>query len=242
MSRHVTSCHVKPRHITSFHVMPSHATACYVTSCHVKSRHVTYCHVLTRPVTSCHVISCHVMSSHVTSGHVTSCHVMSRPVTSCHVGCPEGCRYHTASADRRVTCWIYFFTTRNPALWPTSRASIPESPITCCLRRPSNFHLPRSTFLLFEVVTWRNWITSGCRTSFYDVHSQRILWTMSTYSSTNWAAVLDRLAPIRTTKKRIGNRRSPDLSGAARKANQHRRACERRYRKSGSDDDRKRYD
>ena len=54
-------------------------------------------------------------------------------------------------------------------------------------------------------------------------------------------AVLDRLAPIRTTKKRISKRRSPDLLGAARKAKQHRRACERRYRKSGSDDDRKRH-
>ena len=54
-------------------------------------------------------------------------------------------------------------------------------------------------------------------------------------------AVLDRLARIRTTKKRISKRRSPDLSGAARKAKQHRRACERQYRKSSSDEDRKRY-
>ena len=86
------------RHATSFHVMPRHATQCHVMPCHVMSRHVTSCHVQTRPVTSCHVISCHVMPRHVTSRHVTSCHVMSCFVTSCHVGCPEGCRYHTASA------------------------------------------------------------------------------------------------------------------------------------------------
>ena len=68
MSRHATSSHVMSRHFTSFHVMPRH----------VMSRHVTSSHVMSRPV--------------------TSCHVLSRPVTSCHVGCPEGCRYHTASA------------------------------------------------------------------------------------------------------------------------------------------------
>ena len=59
-------------------VSPQTSTACHVMSSHVKS-----CHVIPRCVSSC---------------HVTSCHVVSRPVMSCHVGCPEGCRFHTASA------------------------------------------------------------------------------------------------------------------------------------------------
>ena len=118
LSHPVTSCrvtfrHVMPRHVKSCHVMSRHTTSCHamsrhVTSCHVMSRHVTLYHAMSRHVTSCHVTSCHVMSSHVkschvmprcvTSCHVTSCHVVSRPVMSCHVGCPEGCRFHTASA------------------------------------------------------------------------------------------------------------------------------------------------
>ena len=121
MSHHVTSCHschVMPRHATSCHTMSHHVTPCHVTSCHALSRHVTLCNAMSRHVTSCHVTSCHVMSRHVTSCHVLSrlatlchimprhfmsrrvtlCHVLSRPVTSCHVGCPEGCRFHTASA------------------------------------------------------------------------------------------------------------------------------------------------
>ena len=105
-SRHATSCHVMPRHVPFCHTMSRHVTSCHVTSCtscHVMSRHVTYCHVMPRCVTSCHVTSCHVGSR-----HVTSCHVMSRPVTSCHVGCPEGCRFHTAS----VVYYLVFIGTR----------------------------------------------------------------------------------------------------------------------------------
>ena len=108
MAHHVTSCHVMSRHVSSCHVRSCHVTSRYGTSCHVMSRHATSCHVMPRQATSCHVISYHVMSRlimprhvtscHVTSRHATSCHVLSRPVTSCHVGCPEACRYHTASA------------------------------------------------------------------------------------------------------------------------------------------------
>ena len=132
-SCHVTSCHIMPSHATLCHVMPCHVKSCHVmprhvTSCHAMSRHVTpwrvmsthvtYCHVLSRHVTSCHfllprqVTSCHVTSCHVVSRHATSCpvtlwHVMSRPVTSCHVGCPEGCRYHTASAVYNLVFFIF---------------------------------------------------------------------------------------------------------------------------------------
>ena len=120
MSRHVTSCHVMSRHVT-----PRHVTSCHVMSCHVMSHHVTSCHVMSRHATwctSCHVMSYHVMSRHVTSRHVTSCHILprprrgtvTRPTLHCQltssirnqfklsmtmfVGCPEGCRYNTASA------------------------------------------------------------------------------------------------------------------------------------------------
>ena len=106
-SRHVTSCHVMSRdvpHVTLWHVM----------SRHVISRNFTSCHV-----TSCHVMShlapsCHVMSYHVTSYHVESRGTVTRPTLHCQltsstrnqfklsmtvfVGCPEGCRYNTASA------------------------------------------------------------------------------------------------------------------------------------------------
>ena len=114
-SRHVTSCHV-------IHV--SHVMLRHVMSCHVISPSVMSCHVMSRYVTSCHVLSRHVttrlaMSRHATSRHATSCHVESRgtvtrPTLHCQltlstrisfelsmtvfVGCPEGCRYHTASA------------------------------------------------------------------------------------------------------------------------------------------------
>ena len=117
---HVTSCYVisrnsrKSRHVTSFHVISP-----YVMSCHVMSRNVTSCHGMSCHVTSCHVMPRHVVSRHVTSRHATSCHVESRgtvtrPTLHCQltfstrnsfelsmtvfVGCPEGCRYHTASA------------------------------------------------------------------------------------------------------------------------------------------------
>ena len=117
---HVTSCYImsrnsrKSRHVTSCYVMSRNFTFC-----HVMPRHVTLCHVMSRFVTSCHDTSCHVMSRHATSRHATSCHVESRgtvtrPTLHCQltlstrisfelsmtvfVGCPEGCRYHTASA------------------------------------------------------------------------------------------------------------------------------------------------
>ena len=122
MSRHVTSCHVMSchvmsHHVTSCHVMSRHATSChvmYLMSRHVISRNVTSCHV-----TSCHVMShlapsCHVMPYHVTSYHVESRGTVTRPTLHCQltsstrnqfklsmtmfVGCPEGCRYNTASA------------------------------------------------------------------------------------------------------------------------------------------------
>ena len=119
MSRNFTLCHVKPRHVTSCHVMSHHVTSCHVMSRHVTSCHVTSCHVMARHVTSRSVTSCHVMSRHVMLRHGTSCHVESlgtvtRPTLHCQlifstrnsselsmtvfVGCPEGCRYHTASA------------------------------------------------------------------------------------------------------------------------------------------------
>ena len=115
MSRYVALCHVISRHVTSCHVMylmSRHATPCHVTSCHISN--VTSCHV-----TSCHVMShlapsCHVMSYHVTSYHVESRGTVTRPTLHCQltsstrnqfklsmtvfVGCPEGCRYNTASA------------------------------------------------------------------------------------------------------------------------------------------------
>ena len=102
--------------LQSYHVW---VTSRHVTSCHVMSRHVTSCHVLSRHVTSRLATSCHVMPRHVMLRHGTSCHVESRgtvtrPTLHCQltfstrnwfefnmtvfVGCPEGCRYHTASA------------------------------------------------------------------------------------------------------------------------------------------------
>ena len=112
MSRHVTSCHVMylmSRHATSCHVMSRH-----VMSYHVMSRHVTSRHAMSRHVTSCPVMSRHVMPHHVTSYHVESRGTVTRPTLHCQltsstrnqfklsmtvfVGCPEGCRYHTASA------------------------------------------------------------------------------------------------------------------------------------------------
>ena len=135
-SHHVTSCH-------SCHVMPRHATSCHAISHHVLSSHVTSCHVMSRPVTSCHVMSrhvtswrvlpyhvlprhvppghilshlvtsCYIVLRHATSLHVTSCQVMSCPVTSCHVGCPEGRRFHTASAVYHLVFFYSPFVLRN---------------------------------------------------------------------------------------------------------------------------------
>ena len=112
ISRHFMSCHVMSRHSTSCHVMylmSRHAISRNVTSCHVTSLHVMSHHV-----TSCPVMSRHVMSHHVTSYHVESHGTVTRPTLHCQltsstrnqfklsmavfVGCPEGCRYHTASA------------------------------------------------------------------------------------------------------------------------------------------------
>ena len=102
MSRHVTSCRM-------MYLMSRHGTSCHVMSYHVMSRHVTSCHVMSHLAPSCHV-----MSYHVTSYHVESRRTVTRPTLHCQltsstrnqfklsmtvfVGCPEGCRYHTASA------------------------------------------------------------------------------------------------------------------------------------------------
>ena len=107
MSRHVTSCHVMPRHVTSCHVM--YLMSRYATPCHVMPYHV-----MSRHVTSCPVMSRHAMSHHVTSYHFESRGTVTQPTLHCQltsstcnqfklsmtvfVGCPEGCRYHTASA------------------------------------------------------------------------------------------------------------------------------------------------
>ena len=70
--------------------------------------------MVTRPMLYCqrycHFTSCHVVSRHATSLHVTSCHVMSLAVTSCHVGCPEGCRLHTASAVYHLVFFSFFYS------------------------------------------------------------------------------------------------------------------------------------
>ena len=136
MSRHGTSCHVMPRHFTSCHAMPRP----------VLSRHVTSSHVMSRPGTSCHVISCLVMSR-----HVTSCHVMSRPVLSCHVGCPEGCRYHTASAVYNLVIIIIIIILPPPTLQPNfptvfkPPATI-SVPATSTPRPPPSFWFSTSQF------------------------------------------------------------------------------------------------
>ena len=124
-SRHVTSCRVMSRHVTlphvpSRHVMSSYVVSHHVTSCHVTSHRVTSCHLVSRHVTSCHlasprVTSYHVMSRHGTSWHsLENRHTVTRPTLQCQlnhstrtqfqleitvfVGCPVGCRFHTASA------------------------------------------------------------------------------------------------------------------------------------------------
>ena len=127
IARHVTSCcvmsrRVASRHVTSCHVMPRHVP--HVTSWHVMSRHV-----ISRNVTSCHVTShlapsCHVMSYHVTSYHVESRGTVTRPTLhsqltsstrnqfklsmTVFVGCPEGCRYNTASAVYDLVQYFLF--------------------------------------------------------------------------------------------------------------------------------------
>jgi len=54
-------------------------------------------------------------------------------------------------------------------------------------------------------------------------------------------SVLDRLAPIHTTTKRVGQNHESDLSDDAVKAKRYRRKCERRFRRSKNDADRKAY-
>ena len=112
-SHHITSCHVISPHVMSYHVMSRN-----VTSCHVMLR--TSCHVMSRHVTSCHVMSRRVMPRHGTSCHVESRGTVTRPTLHCQltfstrnsfelsmtvfVGCPEGCRYHSASAVYDLVC------------------------------------------------------------------------------------------------------------------------------------------
>ena len=130
MSRHFTSCHVMSRHVTSCHVMSRHVP--YVTSCHAMSRHA-----ISRNVTSCHILpvmSRHAMSHHVTSYHFESRETVTQPTLHCQltsstrnqfklsmtvfVGCPEGCRYHTASAVYDLVFFIQlsFSETTRPIL------------------------------------------------------------------------------------------------------------------------------
>ena len=114
MSRHVTSCHVMSRHVTSCHVMylmSRHGTSCHVMSYHVMSRHVTSRHVTSCHILPRHVTSCHIMLRHITSkvagrsrGPTLHCQLTSstrnqfKLSMTVFVGCPEGCRYNTASA------------------------------------------------------------------------------------------------------------------------------------------------
>ena len=125
MSRHFTSCHVMSRHVTSCHVMylmSRHATPCHVMSHHVMSRHVT----------SCPVTSHHAMSHHVTSYHFESRGTVTQPTLHCQltsstrnqfkssmtvfVGCPEGCRYHTASAVYDLVLYLYYVPDMTPCI------------------------------------------------------------------------------------------------------------------------------
>ena len=105
------SCHVMPRYVTSCHVMSylvmsRHVSLCHVTSCHVMSRHATLCHVISRQVTSRQVMSRHVTSKVAGRSHDQRfifnwlfSHANSFKLgITVFVGCPEGCRYHTASA------------------------------------------------------------------------------------------------------------------------------------------------
>ena len=159
MSHYVTSCHVMSRHVTSCHVMSRHVTSCHVMTRdvpHVTSWHVMSRHVISRNVTSCHVTSCHVvshlapscqvMSYHVTSYHVESRGTVTRPMLYCQltsstrnlfklsmtvfVGCPEGCRYNTASA-------VYDLVSYNVSRWRKRRyrgvLSFKTEPVGCSM-------------------------------------------------------------------------------------------------------------
>ena len=66
-------------------------------------------------------MSRYVMSHHVTSYHFESRGTVTRPTLHCHtrnqfklsmtvfVGCPEGCRYHTASAVYDLVYFLFYF-------------------------------------------------------------------------------------------------------------------------------------
>ena len=87
-------------------------------------------HATSRSVTSCHVMSRHVMLRRGTSCHVESLGTVTRPTLHCQltfstrnsfelsmtvfVGCPEGCRFHTALAVYDLV--FFLFTVRSQKL------------------------------------------------------------------------------------------------------------------------------
>ena len=104
MSRHVTSCHVMLRHVTSCHVMSRHATSRSVTSCHVMSRHV-----MLRRGTSCHVESLGTVTRPTLHCQLTFSTRNSFELSmTVFVGCPEGCRFHTALAVYDLVLFQHF--------------------------------------------------------------------------------------------------------------------------------------
>ena len=167
MSRNFTLCHVMPRHVTSCHVMSRH-----VTSCHVMSHHVTFLsrHVTSRLATSCHVMPRHVMIRHGTSCHVESRGTVTRPTLHCQltfstrnwfevsmtvfVGCPEGCRYHTASAVYDLVYYFFYstFVLRN---YPTDSYKIFRNCVFWC-------SLNNPIFLKFF---WRHFAEKNAKTA-----------------------------------------------------------------------------
>ena len=86
-------------------------------------------HATSRSVTSCHVMSRHVMLRRGTSCHVESLGTVTRPTLHCQltfstrnsfelsmtvfVGCPEGCRFHTALAVYDLVFFLFFFIHRS---------------------------------------------------------------------------------------------------------------------------------
>ena len=117
MSRHVMSLNVTSRHVTSFRVTSCHVMSCLAPSCHVMPRHVMSRHVISwHHVTSCYVISCRKSrDSHTTNASTDNCQLT---FSTCNwfklsmtvfVGCPEGCRYHTASAVYDLVLFIFLF-------------------------------------------------------------------------------------------------------------------------------------
>ena len=108
MSRHVTTCNVTSRLATSCHVMPRHVVSRHVTSCHVMSRHVR--HVMLRHGTSCHVESLGTITRPTLHCQLTfsTCNSFELSMTV-FVGCPEGCRFHTASAVYDLVFYYFYF-------------------------------------------------------------------------------------------------------------------------------------